>query len=1116
MAKGLLFFICILTVSPAFSTHISGGEMTYVYLGPGTNPGTLKYQVNLTMYKDCNAGGADLDPFVTFTVFQNSDGAQFLNIQNIPGMDTFRIRKIPSDPCIDDNIEKNVCFIIRKYSTIIDNLPLTALGYTVTYQRCCRVAGMSNIISLDVGTSYFARIPGNSFLGAETNTSPVFVTKDTVLICSGRPINFDFSATDADNDSLVYNFYNAFSGGGNVNGTCFGCITPDPASPPPNTPVTYINGYSANSPLGPLVSINRTTGLISGTTPNLGVGANEIFAITVLVSEYRNGVKIGDHYKDLQIRVVDCQIPTAILNPDFTTCDGFTLSFQNNAMNNPPPSFNWEFGDPSSGINNFSSLETPTHNFADTGVYLVKLVLNRGLQCADSSTTRVGIYPGFFPGFAPIAPFCVGKPVQFSDTTRTNYGTVNSWSWNFGNGATLADSSHLQNPQYVYPATGSYQVQLIVSNSKGCQDTVYRDVTVLPTPVLSLFPRDTTYCALDSIRLTATGTGNFSWLPNTGILGANTATPIVFPSTATTFYVSLELQGCVSRDSTHLLPLNDLSNDITALPAAICQEDSLMLTGSSNKTTQLRWQWSPVLSVLTPTAKVTRAFPLTSTTFRLTTTWGNNCVTSKTIFIPVKPLAIPRAGPNADFCAGQTPVQLNASGGDSYQWTPAAGLSDPAIANPLASPAITTQYIVAASVNGCSKTKTDTVLVTVHPKPALNLTNDTLICSIDTLQLQAAGNGAVLWTPAYNINQTTSHTPLVSPDTPTIYHVTLTDSHQCFSKDSVFVDVKYVVTVDAGPDTSLCKTDALLLQTTGDALHYNWTPAIYLSSDSVKNPVATPLETTTYHVIANIGKCQSESEVKIVVAPYPAAEAGPASTICLGFDAQLTASGGSIYSWQPAALLTDPNIPNPRVLTPLQNITYTVTVRDTLGCPKAVKDSVRVTVIPRLHVDAGPRDTSIVEGETIRLQATGALQYLWTPSRWLSADNIAAPLVSPDDSIQYILTGTDQYGCKGTDTIRIMLYRLEPSLYVPTAFTPNGDGDNDVIRPILLGMRSLSYFKVYNRFGEMMFYTTQQKKGWDGIYKGKPQDPATFVWMAEGVTYKGKKIAKKGYVVLIR
>ena len=89
-------------------------------------------------------------------------------------------------------------------------------------------------------------------------------------------------------------------------------------------------------------------------------------------------------------------------------------------------------------------------------------------------------------------------------------------------------------------------------------------------------------------------------------------------------------------------------------------------------------------------------------------------------------------------------------------------------------------------------------------------------------------------------------------------------------------------------------------------------------------------------------------------------------------------------------------------------------------------------------------------------------------------------------------------------------------MYVPTAFTPNGDGLNDVFKPILLGMKSLAYFRVYNRFGELMFSTSQVDHGWDGIYKGKPQDTATFVWMAAGITYKGQLRKKKGYVVLIR
>jgi gliding motility-associated-like protein len=89
-------------------------------------------------------------------------------------------------------------------------------------------------------------------------------------------------------------------------------------------------------------------------------------------------------------------------------------------------------------------------------------------------------------------------------------------------------------------------------------------------------------------------------------------------------------------------------------------------------------------------------------------------------------------------------------------------------------------------------------------------------------------------------------------------------------------------------------------------------------------------------------------------------------------------------------------------------------------------------------------------------------------------------------------------------------------LYVPTAFSPNGDGLNDILRPKALGIRSLTFFRVYNRWGELIFSTSQINAGWDGRYKGNPQDPGTFVWEAEAVTFRGETIRVKGNSVLIR
>ncbi|MEO7315197.1 MAG: gliding motility-associated C-terminal domain-containing protein, partial [Ginsengibacter sp.] len=107
-------------------------------------------------------------------------------------------------------------------------------------------------------------------------------------------------------------------------------------------------------------------------------------------------------------------------------------------------------------------------------------------------------------------------------------------------------------------------------------------------------------------------------------------------------------------------------------------------------------------------------------------------------------------------------------------------------------------------------------------------------------------------------------------------------------------------------------------------------------------------------------------------------------------------------------------------------------------------------------------------------------------------------------------------GCTAFDTIDVKVYKIKPGLYVPNAFTPDGDGLNDIFRPVLVGMRSLQYFRVYNRTGLLVYSTSIQNKGWDGIYQGKPQDSGVFVWTVEGEDYLGNKVFEKGSVMLVR
>ena len=1101
----LLISLSIVCIQDVSATHTKGGWMYYEYLGPGLiDPAKLRYKIGLNLYINC--ASTLIEPTWNFSFFNGA--APYAFIQDItvnaaPDYSISGCTLASCYPCLSTVPDR--CYKIINYETIVELAP-TPDGYIISKQRCCRIAGISNLVppTDNLGATFTIKIPGTSSgFNAPQNTSPKFIFNDTAVVCGDNPFVMNFTATDADADSLAYSFTGAYTGADATNSN------PGTAAAPPYATVPYQPPYSGVQPLGSAVTIDPVTGVISGTAPPPGE-----YVVCVLVKEYRNGAYIAESRKELHLKVAFCTPLHA--DPNFTpiTCDGFTVNFTDNSSGNPTTHL-WNFGDPASGINNTSNLPNPTHTFTAAGIFNVKLVVSLAGQCIDSITKPLGVFPGFFPGFITSAPLCIGQPVQFTDTTKTNYGVVDSWRWDFGDPATLGDTSHIATPVYTYNPAGTYTVQLIVTNSKGCQKTINVPININDVPLINVFPRDSGYCGLDTLQLTGTGTGNFNWTPNYNIIGANTATPMVYPATTTRYYAQLtNAVGCKNYDSLDVRPKFDLANFIAG-PTIICEEDTVTLTGTSNYFNNIAWQWGPPGTIESPNNDITRVYPITTTTYMLTTRWGNNCVVSKTHTINVIPLAHPNAGPDTYVCPGnQNSVQLNASGGNTYSWTPTTGLSNPNIANPIASPLVPTTYTVAVGVTGCSKTRTDDVFVNVGLPPALTVMNDTLICDIDTLQVTTTGVGTYTWTPNYMISSLTSPNPFVSPNVPTMYHVRITDPVGCHTDDSIFVDVKIKVTIKAGPDTSMCGTDTIRLNLSSDALSFIWSPSTYLNSTTAMHPMTTPLTSITYYCIGNIGKCQNIDSVHIKVGQYPIANAGPDETICPGFSTQLHATGGSSYLWSPVTFLNNRSIPDPTCSSPFGNIRYVVTVSDTFGCPKAVRDTVWVMLYPKAVVDAGPSDTIVVEGEPLLLNAIGNGTYVWSPSLWLNYNNIANPISLPHGDISYQVVCTSPNGCLAKDIIKIKWFNVDPDIYVPTAWAPNGK--NRELAPILRGMKQLNYFRIFNRFGEMVFETTQEGVGWDGNYKGRAQDVATFVWYAEGITYKGQVKKKKGYAVLIR
>ncbi|HMK03567.1 MAG TPA: PKD domain-containing protein [Ferruginibacter sp.] len=869
MKKILVFSFFLLLFSNAYANHISGGEMIYQYIGPGTSPNTKIYRITLRLFRDNNGGGAAMPTIVTIGVFNNNNNSQVAGSPfNVNQTSTAGVPVVPPPACMLNPPILN--YSVASFTFTVE-LPNNTKGYTAAYQTCCRIFPLENVFTESQpaqgeGSTYSCTIPGTNQLASGNNSSPQFRTELT-RVCYSSPFTFDFGASDPDGDSLVYSFCNAFNRGAATNATN---VTP---STPPFQTVNYINGFSGSSPLGGGATLNLKTGLISGVAPpNAGR-----YVVCVCIDEYRKGVLIGRHRKDFILNVSNCDIATATLLDNYPSCDGYTVTFKNLTPSFAIQTYDWDFGD-----GNTSTQAEPVHPYGDTGVYILKLVVNRGLPCSDSATSIVKVFPGFFPDFA-MSGQCQNTPIQFTDITTADFGFPNRWSWNFGDIFSTNNTSTLQNPTHVYSTTGQYNISFIVETSKGCIDTIPKTITIID-------------------------------------------------------------------------------------------------------------------------------------------------------------------------------------------------------------------------------------------KPALSVPNDTLICYIDTLQLNAVGTGSFAWTPNYMISNTAIGNPLVSPDVPTTYRVSLTDPFGCVATDSVKVDVRLFVTLATANDSTICQGDPTVLKINSDALHYVWTetPAgNTLNDPTLKNPTATPFNATTYNVVANIGKCVAQGDITLTTVPYPAANAGADQLICIGNSTQLHASGGSIYSWSPTAFLNAANIPNPVVINPTDNVRYIVTVRDVLGCPKPVKDTMIVTVA-KIVADAGPRDTAVVVGQPLQLGASGSTNYAWTPSTWLSDASIKNPVSTPQSNIEYVVRVSNVAGCFDTDTILVKVYKVSPGFYVPSAFSPNGDQLNDIFRPIAIGMKSVDVFRVYNRWGQLLYSGSGNTIGWDGTFGGKGQEAATYVWHGEGVDYLNNKIKAKGYVVLIR
>ena len=543
---------------------------------------------------------------------------------------------------------------------------------------------------------------------------------------------------------------------------------------------------------------------------------------------------------------------------------------------------------------------------------------------------------------------------------------------------------------------------------------------------------------------------------------------------------------------------------------------------------QLNFIWSPASTVSNPLEQNVTVTPTSPTTYTVSVTLpvgGSGCPASTaTVFVDVKDTPQVNLGPDKVTCgdavqlyAATTPLNPD----ETFEWTPATGLSSTTIRNPLSIPPSDIIYAVKVNPGAVGCDGFDTIKVRLLPDHITVLNNDTAVCAGTIISLRADGDTAFSynWDPEQDIaNPLASNTTLHAM---TSGYYTLTASYPgCVDMpDSFYVEVQPVPQVNIGPDKVICTYDtiqlyAAVMPENYPNYAYDWTPGADLTDSTVQSPVFNgdvSLPSLSVTVTTPLG-CTGADTMIVTVYPGDFLTVMPQDTgACPPASIQLSATGANSYAWSPDYGLDATDIANP-VASPVSSTVYTL-----LGTKNynnhVCYDTQLVTlrVYPNATVNL-PDSVQIWPGESYQMDPAGnCLYFSWFPPSGLSADNISNPLAQPEVRTRYFVTAQTEQGCIIKDSIDVLV-NTESVLDVPNAFSPT-TGDFKIVKR---GIANLKYFRIFNRWGNKVFETTDINAGWNGRYNEKEQPVGVYIYSIDATTSTGKPFRKDGNLTLIR
>jgi len=553
----------------------------------------------------------------------------------------------------------------------------------------------------------------------------------------------------------------------------------------------------------------------------------------------------------------------------------------------------------------------------------------------------------------------------------------------------------------------------------------------------------------------------------------------------------------------------------------VCQGSVAPLTASGG----INYTWSPAAYLSSTTGANVIASPTTIGVYNYTVsvTSANGCYSYAGVAVTVVTSLTANAGSDMTICSG-TNLTLNGSGGQSYNWSPSTGLINPT--NYTTTFTITASgtynYTLTASSGSCTPS-TDGIMITVNPNPLPTLSgfSNATVCLGNSTSITVTGATSYTWSPSKGLNTVTGQTVIASPTVSTPYSVTGSDNNGCNRTSTVLISVSVnpLPTLIVSPASiTLCTGNSTMLSAIGTSaatpISYLWQPGTGLSNPAVPVVTASPTATMSYTVTGtDQNGCYKMATTNISLVSLPIISVSGNETICSGNRATLTASGATTYTWLP---VTVPANGQTVTTSPISStITYTVTGKDQNGCT----NTANIEITPSAII-ATSDNATIDYGQTVVVSISGnGTKYSWTPSTSLSCNSCSSTIASPTVTTGYQIIVTNDNGCSVIDSVIVYVIKnCGGDIFIPDAFSPNGDTYNDVLYLKSKSERCILYvtFEIFDRWGNKVFETSDPNQGWDGTYKGRKMEPAVFVYALQVVSMDGSTINRKGNISLMK